>query len=86
VKEVMLDGVERPSVRRKKPKMQTKNYSGKKKGPRRKNTIMSDKEKRILYLSPTKNGKLHDKKQIDKTTIIPHIPEEIDIFVDSGFQ
>jgi hypothetical protein len=31
VKEVMIDGVERPSVRRKKPKMQTKNYSGKKK-------------------------------------------------------
>jgi len=30
-KEIMIDGVERPTVRRKKPKMQTKNYSGKKK-------------------------------------------------------
>ena len=40
---------------------------------------MSDNKKRILYLSPTKNGKLHDKKQIDKTTIISHVPEEITI-------
>lgn len=31
VKEVMIDGVERPTVRRKKPKAQSKNYSGKKK-------------------------------------------------------
>jgi DDE superfamily endonuclease/Helix-turn-helix of DDE superfamily endonuclease len=86
VKEVMIDGVERPSVRRKKPKIQTKNYSGKKKWPRRKNTIMSDKTKKILYISPTKNGKLHDKKQIDKTTIIPHIPDEVTVLADSGYQ
>jgi hypothetical protein len=83
---VMIDGVERPSVRRKKPKMQTKNYSGKKKWPRRKNTIMSDNKKKILYISPTKHGKLHDKKQIDKTTLIHSIPSTVGIFVDSGFQ
>lgn len=86
VKEIMIDWVERPSVRRKKPKNQVKNYSGKKKWPRRKNTIISDKDKKILYLSPTKNGKLHDKKQIDKTNIIHSIPEKIEVFVDSWFQ
>lgn len=86
VEEVMIDGVERPCVRRKKAKMQTKNYSGKKKWPRRKNTIMSDSKKKILYLSPTKHGKLHDKKQVDKTTIVHSLPEEVTIFVDSGFQ
>lgn len=86
VKEIMIDGVERPTVRRKKPKNQTKNYSGKKKWPRRKNTIIADKNKKILYLSSTKNGKLHDKKQIDKTGIIHSIPKKVEVFVDSGFQ
>lgn len=85
-REIMIDGVERPTVRRKKPKNQTKNYSGKKKWPRRKNTIVADKHKKILYLSPTKNGKLHDKKQIDKTGIIHVIPKTVEVFVDSGFQ
>lgn len=85
-KELMIDGVERPMVRRKKPKTQTKNYSGKKKWPRRKNTVIAEKNKRIGYISPTKHRKIHDKKQLDTTTIIPHIPEEVPIFADSGFQ
>ena len=86
VEEIMIDWVERPTVRRKKPKNQTKNYSGKKKWPRRKNTIIADKTKKILYLSPTKNGKLHDKKQIDKTNIIHAIPKKVAVFVDSWYQ
>ena len=85
VKEIMIDWVERPTIRKKKPKNQTKNYSGKKKWPRRKNTLISDKKKRILYLWPTKHWKLHDKKQIDKTTVINVIPKKISILVDTWF-
>lgn len=86
VKEIMIDWVERPMIRKKNPKNQTKNYSWKKKWPRRKNTIIADKNKKILYLSPTKNWKLHDKKQIDKTVILPVIPKEVEIFADSWYQ
>lgn len=86
VKEIMMDWVERPTIRKKKPKNQTKNYSGKKKWPRRKNTIISDKKKKILYLWPTKHWKLHDKKQIDKTNIIHSIPKWVDVYVDSWYQ
>ena len=84
-KEIMIDWVERPTIRKKKPKNQTKNYSGKKKWPRRKNTIIADKTKKILYLSPTKYWKLHDKKQIDKTNVIHNIPREINILADTWY-
>ena len=63
-----------------------KNYSWKKKWPRRKNTVIADKTKKILFLSPTKNWKLHDKKQIDKTVVLPAIPKEVEIFADSWYQ
>ena len=36
-----------------------------------------NKEKKILYLSPTKAGKIHDFKQFKKTAIIDGIPEDI---------
>ena len=85
VKELMIDGVERPSVRRKKPKMQTKNYSGKKKRPMRKNIIIVNSKKFIKYLSPTKHGKVHDKRLTDKTNDIPRIPEDISLLADTGF-
>ena len=42
--------------------------------------------KSILYISPTKHGRIHDKKQIDKTHILHFIPESVGVFVDSGFQ
>jgi DDE superfamily endonuclease/Helix-turn-helix of DDE superfamily endonuclease len=86
IKELMIDGVERPCVRRKKSKMQTKNYSGKKKRPTRKNIIITNSKKFIKYLSPTKNGKLHDKRHIDKTNNIPQIPKDITLLADTGFQ
>lgn len=86
VQEILLDGVERPTVRRKKSKIQKKEYSGKKKRHTRKNTIITNTQKRILYLSPTKNGKVHDKKSVDKTNIIPRIPSTITIIADNGFQ
>ena len=84
MKEVMLDGVERPTVRSQKKKTQGKHYSGKKKRHTRKNVILTDPQKRILFLSPTKHGRVHDKKLLDKSVL--HIPESVSILADTGFQ
>jgi DDE superfamily endonuclease/Helix-turn-helix of DDE superfamily endonuclease len=82
VKEVMLDGVERPTVRSQKSKSQIKHYSGKKKRHTRKNIVVTDKKKRILFLSPSKHGKVHDKKLLAKAEL--HIPESVTILADTG--
>ena len=85
VQEVILDGAERPIQRPKNNKNQKKAYSGKKKRHTRKNIYLVNEEKKILYLSPTKSGKIHDFKQFKKIAVIDGIPEDIDILGDKGF-
>lgn len=85
VTEVLIDGMERPIIRSKKDKTQKKHYSGKKKRHMRKNTVVTDRKKRILAISPTKHGKVHDKKQLDKSTILKGIPEGTAIYADTGY-
>jgi hypothetical protein len=85
-REVLLDGVERPTVRSQKQKTQAKHYSGKKKRHVRKNVLMTDPKKHILYLSPTKHGRVHDKKLLDKHLSLAVIPKEVSIYADTGFQ
>jgi hypothetical protein len=85
-KEVMLDGVERPTIRSKKAKIQGKHYSGKKKRHTRKSLVLVDSKKRILLLTPTKHGRVHDKKMSDKNLLASKIPEEVSLVVDTGFQ
>lgn len=84
VKDVFLDGTERKIQRPK--KNQKKQYSGKKKMTTRKNIIMTDEKKRVMYLSPTKSGRRHDKKLADKESLIERVPKDVGIWVDSGFQ
>lgn len=85
-KEVMIDGLERPTVRSKNNKTQVKNYSGKKKRPTRKNDVAVNNKKKILVLTPTKHGRVHDKKIGDKFSVIATIPDDVSILVDTGFQ
>lgn len=85
-KEVMLDGVERPTVRSQKAKQQNKHYSGKKKRHTRKNLVLVTSRKKIILITPTKHGKVHDKKMSDKNIIASRIPEEVSLLVDTGFQ
>jgi len=85
-KEVMLDGVERPTIRSKKNKTQRKHYSGKKKRHVRKNVIVANEKKRILILSPSKHGRVHDKKLSDKNMLARGIPDAVAILADTGFQ
>jgi hypothetical protein len=86
IADVFLDGTERRIQKPKKSKNNKKNYSGKKKCQTRKNLVMSDDKKRILYLSSTKAGKTHDKKISDKTNLISRIPKDVCIWADTGFQ
>ena len=85
VKEVMLDGMERPTIRSKKNKTQNKHYSGKKKRHTRKNMILTDSKKKILILTPTKHGRIHDKRASDKNMLGSRLPEEVSLLVDTGF-
>lgn len=86
VKKVIVDGTERAICRPKDEEKQRENYSGKKKRHTRKNVVASDKEKKILVLTVTKKGKIHDKKIQEEEDFILGIPDEIDVLADSGFQ
>jgi hypothetical protein len=62
VKEVIIDGTERPIQRPVEQERQKLNYSGKKNRHTRKHLAGVDKGKRVLVLSPAREGKLHDKR------------------------
>jgi hypothetical protein len=86
IKEVLIDGLERPMQRPQKDKVQKKHYSGKKKRHTRKNLVVTDEKKQILILTPSKNGKVHDKRLSDKGLVTRGIPDEVSILADTGFQ
>jgi hypothetical protein len=74
LKEIYIDGIERPVQRKKNKKESNKNYSGKKKRNVKKNIVIAGKgktgdKKEILILSATRNGRRHDKKVTDKDQI-----------------
>lgn len=83
-KDVFFDGTERRIQRPKDKKRQRKLYSGKKKANTRKNVIVTDEKKRILYLSPTKSGRRHDKRIVDKAIL--KLPDHVGKWTDTGFQ
>ncbi len=85
-KDLFLDGTERRTQRPNKSKTRTKRYSGKKKMHARKNAIICDENRRIIYVSPTKEGRIHDLQQIKKTGILEHIPPDKTLWVDKGYQ
>jgi hypothetical protein len=86
VKKVIIDGTERPICRPKDHEKQKENYSGKKKRHTSKNLAIVEMSKRILVLSPSTNGKTHDKKIHDQGDIIGGIPDKIAVLGDLGFQ
>lgn len=85
-KDVFVDGAERPRQRPKNKAKQKAHYTGKKKRHTDKNLIVTDKDKRIGYLSQTVPGAVHD-YSLFKTTALPdHIPKNTKVHTDSGFQ
>jgi hypothetical protein len=86
VKDVFIDGTERPIQRPKKSKANKRTYSGKKKTHTRKTVIIADERKRILLVSPAKPGRRHDKRLADRELLGEYIPKDIAVWADSGFQ
>lgn len=86
VKDVFVDGTERRIQRPKKGKQNKRTYSGKKKTHTRKNIVVADEKKRILVVSPTKPGRRHDKRLADRINLMKHIPKDVGVWTDSGFQ
>jgi hypothetical protein len=85
-KEVMIDGTERPIQRPQDQEKQKSHYSGKKKRHTRKHLVMTAREQRVLVLSKAREGKIHDKRQLDEEQLVDFIPDEVPIPVDLGFE
>jgi hypothetical protein len=86
VKEVIVDGTERPVQRPKDSQKQKDCYSGKKKRHTRKHITGSTRKKRIILLTKARDGKMHDKRQLAEAAVVEHIPDTVSIEGDLGFQ
>ncbi len=86
VKDLFIDGTERRVERSSDSKKQRLDYSGKKKAHTRKNIVVNDEKRKILILTPTVKGSMHDKKIYDKYGLGDTIPKEVTQWVDTGFQ
>ena len=83
--EFIIDGTERPIRRPQNKDRQRQYYSGKKKRHTVKNNVVSDKRTRkIKVLSPTCEGKKHDKKLADEQEL--PFPPGSKLWQDTGFQ
>ena len=78
------DGTERPIQRPKDPEIQAIFYSGKKKRHCIKNNVLVNRQAKITLLTPTCEGKKHDKKIADETSLV--LPEGSILAQDTGFQ
>lgn len=86
VKDLFIDGSERVINRPKNAKQQRKLYSGKKKKHTKKNIVCADEKRRILIMGPTKSGRRHDKRLLDKMGLLHNIPKDCAIWGDTGFE
>jgi hypothetical protein len=85
VKDVFIDGTERPVQRPQQAKAQQEHYSGKQKDHTLKNLIVSDEAKRVLCLTPTKPGARQDYYRFKQSGLGEVIPDEVNVWVDLGF-
>jgi hypothetical protein len=85
VKDLFIDGTERPIQRPEDRAKQKANYSGKKKAHTRKNLLIADKNRRIGYLSPPAEGKKHDYGMFKELFPPGLFPKSITLWRDRGF-
>ena len=85
-KDIFIDGTERPIQRSADNDTQKQNYSGKKKKHTKKNIVVTDEYKKIGLLGATTNGKEHDLPILKKDKFLEHVPDDIPIHFDLGFQ
>lgn len=86
VREVIIDGTERPVQRPQDAQKQKEHYSGKKKRHTRKSITVTTRTKRVLVLTPARPGKIHDKRQLDEADLVGNIPDTVRVEGDLGFQ
>jgi len=86
INEIYIDGTERPIRRPANNEKQKENYSGKKKKHTKKNLVITTKEKNILLLTKTREGKVHDYKNFKDEDIGGNLPNDIPVILDNGFQ
>lgn len=86
IKQVFIDGTERPTRRSQNNEQQKADYSGKKKRHTKKNLIVSNKEKQVLILSPTVGGSNHDYREFKESNLGNNLPPKVEAIVDLGFQ
>ena len=82
-RDLFHDGTERQIPRPQDPDEQKDNYSGKKKKHTLKNAIISSFLCVVLFVSPTVNGRMHDKAIAD---IYYTIPKDFKLWQDTGYQ
>ncbi len=80
-----LDAAERLLQRPVNEEKQREKYSGKRKTHTDKNLLLvNENTKKVVYLSETVEGKMHDKRLADKSKI--SYPENASLTQDTGFQ
>ncbi len=80
-----IDATERRLQRPVNKDKQKEKYSGKKKAHTAKNLLLANENtKRVVYLSPTVEGKKHDKKLAEESKI--SYPKNASLTTDTGFQ
>ena len=80
-----LDATERRLQRPQNDDLQREKYSGKKKAHTDKNLLLvNETTRRVVYLSPTVEGKKHDKKLAEESAI--NYPTNARLTKDTGFQ
>jgi hypothetical protein len=84
VKVYFQDGTERPIQRPKDQEVQKTCYSGKKKRHAVKNNVVVNAQGKIVLLTPTCEGKKHDKKIADEAEL--SLPQGSVLYQDTGFQ
>lgn len=83
--DLLIDGTERGRRRPNDATRQKAHYSGKKRAHTDKNLVLVHEQTgKVVYLSPTVEGKKHDKKAADEAAI--HFPKNATLSKDTGFQ
>lgn len=86
VKELIIDGTERPVQRPQDKQKQKERYSGKKKRHTQKNIVAVSRKKRILMLGATDEGHEHDYPMLKKNKLPEAIPKKVKTYLDLGFK
>ena len=85
VKRIILDGTERPIQRSSDKDKQKQNFSGKKRRHTRSHLAGTDGDAQILLFSLAYDGKDHDKGILNRENWAEHIPDDVLIQGDAGF-